>query len=92
MDENENHEYQCWICKKAFVHQKICAIGKCGHAFCKDCIMKFCKIEGKKDEMSCNMCDKNFGMKDLIYLKESGSAFASHSQVEAVVYQPSFKC
>lgn len=68
------------------MHQKICAIKKCGHAFCKDCVFKFCKVEGKKDDLCCSVCDKSFAVKDLIDLKESGSAFASHSNVEAVVY------
>ena len=58
LEENEHKEYICWLCKKPLVHQKICALRKCGHVMCKDCVFKFCKSE--KNEMMCSVCDVKF--------------------------------
>lgn len=71
--------------------QKIAVMKKCGHVMCRACIDSFC-FDGKKtmDEGKCLKCEKVHSRKDVINLKESGSAFASHSQVEAKVYKPSF--
>jgi hypothetical protein len=62
---------------------------KCGHVFCRECILKFALKKDSKDG-NCMKCDSKFSKKDLVDLKESGSAFASHSNVEAKVYKPSF--
>ena len=63
---------------------------------CKDCVTKYCTNDknhhtnGNKDGYNCSVCDKGFEKKDMINLKESGSAFASHSKVEATIYKPHF--
>jgi hypothetical protein len=42
--------------------------------------------------MNCLVCDHKFDKKkDIIEMKESGSAYAGHSKVEAVVYKASFR-
>ncbi|CDW78899.1 methyltransferase-like protein 10 [Stylonychia lemnae] len=94
MEQNEQNEYICWICKKGLVHQKIIASKKCGHVMCKECVTKFCLVSNKNEEQrfQCNVCDKQFEKKDMIELKESGSAFASHSKVEATIQKPTFQC
>jgi hypothetical protein len=68
---------------------------------CKECIHKFCfsQVPGKSaakatepdSEGRCSKCDKSIRKKDVIDLKESGSAFASHSKVEATVVKPTFQ-
>ena len=52
--------------------------------------MKFCVSKDGKG--NCTKCDKEFTIsKDVIDLKESGSSFSSHSNVEAKVFKPAFQ-
>ena len=91
LDENDMHEYICWTCQKPLVHQKISCLRSCGHTFCKDCLIQFGYTKKTQAEGHCPKCDALFSKKkDLIDLKESGSAFAAHSNVEATIYKPSF--
>ena len=62
MDTNEKDEFVCWICKKSLTHQKIVALGKCGHVMCKSCVEKFCLKDGGR----CSYCDKPIDNKDII--------------------------
>ena len=80
--------YSCWVCTKQLGHQKIACLKGCGHVMCKQCILEFCL----KDNSKCFVCEKKIenGKKDMIDLIESGSAFASHSKVEATIFKPSF--
>ena len=92
LDENDLHEYICWTCQKPLVYQKISCLRGCGHTFCKDCILQFGLNKNTQTEGQCPKCDTKFSKKkDLVDLKESGSAFASHSNVEATIYKPSFQ-
>eukprot|EP00347_Sterkiella_histriomuscorum_P009633 403340461 len=102
LDENENHKFVCWICKKALGHQKIVSIKKCGHVMCKECVLSYCKLDSDNhqsskqlndnDKFGCSVCSKTFERKDIIEMKESGSSFSSHSKVEASIQKPSFHC
>lgn len=56
LDENDLHEYVCWICQKALVHQKISVLKKCGHVSCRECILKFALQKDSK-EGRCMKCD-----------------------------------
>lgn len=60
---------------------------------CKECVTQFCFSDKMNPSIGrCTKCDKEFSRnKDLTDLKESGSAFASHSKVEAKVYKPTFQ-
>jgi hypothetical protein len=61
---------------------------KCGHVLCKKCITDFII----KDSGRCTQCETKVDKdRDIIDLKESGSAFAAHNEVEARVYKPSFQ-
>ena len=92
LEENENSQFVCWICKKQLSYQRVSASKRCGHVCCKECITKLCKLDKDSDKYACSICSKKFNHKDIIDLKESGSAFASHSQVEAKVIKPTFHC
>lgn len=89
MDENELQEYICWTCQKPLVHQKISVLRKCGHVMCKECVNRFCFA--KQTTGRCTKCDKEVSRKDVVDLKESGSAFSAHSNVEAKVVKPTFQ-
>lgn len=57
---------------------------------CKDCVLSYSSNKKGDIEMNCNVCEKIFERKDLIELKESGSAYAFHSKVEATIQKPTF--
>ncbi len=54
---------------------------------CKACVMEYCVKEKK-----CGICGVKIKEKDVIELKESGSAFAAHSKVETKTMTPAFQC
>lgn len=70
---------------KTLNQQKIGALKKCGHVMCLECIQKYCLPDN-----ACSECSEKCKKKDVILLKESGTAFASHSKVEAETYAPAF--
>ena len=62
---------------------------------CKSCCNEFvlpkkllADMTGRCPECGVSVKDHK---KDIITLMESGSAFASHSKVEATIYKPAFK-
>lgn len=90
----------CEICDKKLGHQKIVALRVCGHVMCQKCCNEFVfESRSKSNKLShngegkCPSCEKvvRSRTKGVIQMKESGSAFASHSKVEAKIYKPAFK-
>ena len=87
--------FVCQVCTKRLGHQKVVALRQCGHVMCKSCCKQFVLPSkksldqvGRCPECNCKVKDRK---KDVIKLHESGSAFASHSKVEATIYKPAFK-
>ena len=94
-DESTN-EFNCEICRKKLGHQKIVALRKCGHVMCSSCCYRFVfpsnsANKGKKGQCPSCTTEIRDPIKGVIKLHESGSAFASHSKVEATIYKPAFK-
>ncbi|CAI2371699.1 unnamed protein product [Moneuplotes crassus] len=83
--DSEEKEFICPLCNKTLSQQKIGALKKCGHTMCLDCIKKYCL-----PDKACTECSEKLKKKDVIFLKESGTSFASHNKVEAERYTPAF--
>lgn len=76
----------CVLCvNKTLNQQKIAALKKCGHTMCLECIKQYCLPDN-----ACAECSEKCKPKDVINLKESGTAFAAHNEVEAKQYAPAF--
>lgn len=84
LDENTSGQFVCWTCQKPLIHQKITVLRKCGHVMCRDCILTFGFSKESNSAAGvgrCMKCDIEIkrNNKDMIELKESGSAFSGHS-------------
>ena len=79
-------KYSCSLCKKDLCFQKIVALKKCGHVFCKKCLESVCKID-----QICSNCNESFFPSDIILLKETGSGFSDHNTVQTNKLNPYFK-
>ena len=98
-EDDSRNEFMCEVCNKKLGHQKSIALRKCGHVMCLSCCNQFVfmqkkgKASKKMGKGQCPSCSVEIRdpVKGVINLQESGSAFASHSKVEATIYKPAFK-
>ena len=77
----------CKLCKKELSFQKTVALRKCGEVFCRKCLDVACK-----NDKNCPICSKPFSDLDILELKESGSGYSYHNNVEIMKLNPFFKC